>query len=101
MNTTLIILSILGVAAIGIFVATKFFGIFKDEDNNGIPDKVEEKIEDVKEVAKEVKVRAKKVVTEAKDVAKAAKEVVKQAKDVAKVATTSTTARKGRKPKQK
>ncbi len=100
MNTTLIVLLILGVAVIGVFVATKFFGAFKDEDKNGIPDKIEEKVEDVKEVVVEVKARAKKVVTEAKDVAKAAKEVVKQTKDVAKAATTKTTARKGRKPKQ-
>jgi hypothetical protein len=96
----LTVLVILGLAIIGVFVATKYFKLFKDEDNNGIPDKVEEKVEDVKEVVSEVKQRAKKVVTEAKDVAKAAKEVVKQSKDVVNAATTKTTARKGRKPKQ-
>lgn len=96
----LIVLLILGLAIIGVFVATKYFKLFKDEDNNGIPDKVEEKVEEVKEVVSEVKQRAKKVATEAKDVAKAAKEVVKQSKDVVKAATTKTTARKGRKPKQ-
>jgi len=100
MNTTLIVLSILAVASIGVFVATKFFGAFKDEDKNGIPDKLEEKVEDVKEVVVEVKKRAKKVAEEVKDVAKAAKEVVKQSKDVVKVVTEKTPARKGRKPKQ-
>lgn len=100
MNTFSIILLVLAIGAVGVFIATKFFGVFKDEDKNGIPDKVEEKVEQVKEVAIEVKERAKKVATEAKDVAKAAKEVVKQSKDVVKAATTKTTARKGRKPKQ-
>ena len=100
MSTTLIVLLILGVAVIGVFVATKFFGAFKDEDKNGIPDKVEEKVEEVKEVVVEVKKRAKKVAKEAGDVAKAAKEVVKQSKDVVKAASTKTGNRKGRKPKQ-
>jgi F0F1-type ATP synthase membrane subunit b/b' len=96
----LTVLLILGVAIIGVFVATKFFGVFKDEDKNGVPDKIEEKIEVAKEVVVEVKQRAKKVKEEVKDVAKAAKEVVKQTKDVAKAATTKTGSRKGRKPKQ-
>lgn len=100
MSTTLIILLILGVAVIGVFVATKFFGAFKDEDKNGIPDKVEEKVAEVKEVVVEVKQRAKKVAKEAGDVVKAAKEVVKQSKDVVKAASTKTGSRKGRKPKQ-
>lgn len=100
MSTTLIVLLILGVATVGVFVATKFFGAFKDEDKNGIPDKVEEKVEEVKEVVVEVKKRAKKVVKEAGDVAKAAKEVVKQSKDVVKAASNKTGNRKGRKPKQ-
>lgn len=100
MNLTLIVLLVFAVAVVGVFIATKFFGIFKDEDKNGIPDKVEEKVEDVKEVVAEVKKRAKKVTEEAKDVAKAAKKVVKQSKDVVKAATTKTTARRGRKPKQ-
>lgn len=94
------LLVILALGIIGVFVATKYFGVFKDEDKNGIPDKVEEKVVEVKEVVSEVKERAKKVVVEAKDVAKAAKEVVKQSKDVAIAATTKTPSRKGRKPKQ-
>lgn len=100
MSTTLIVLLILGVAGIGVFVATKFFGAFKDDDKNGIPDKVEEKVEEVKEAVLEVKVRAKKVAKEVGDVAKAAKEVVKQSKDVVEAASTKTGSRKGRKPKQ-
>lgn len=104
------ILIILAVAVAGVLVATKF-GFFTDADNNGIPDKVDEKIadvkvkvedikEDVKEVVVETKKRVKKVKEEIEDVKKAAKQVVKQTKDVAKAATTKTTARKGRKPKK-
>lgn len=100
MSTFLIVLLVLGVVSIGIFVATKFFGAFKDEDKNGIPDKVEEKVESVKEAVVEVKERAKKVSKEVKDVANAAKEVVKQSKEVVKVASTKTGNKKGRKPKQ-
>jgi len=94
------LLVILTLVAIGVFVATKYFGVFKDEDKNGIPDKVEEKVAEVKEVISEVKERAKKVAVEAKDVAKVAKEIVKQSKDVVAAATTKTPSRKGRKPKQ-
>jgi Na+/phosphate symporter len=101
MSTTVIILFILGVVTIGVFVATKFFSVFQDEDKNGVPDILEEKVKEVKEVVVEAKKRVKKVSEEVKDVAKAAKEVVKQSKDVVKAATTKTTAKKGRKPKQK
>jgi hypothetical protein len=101
MSIGLILLAIVGLGVLGVFVATKFFGAFKDEDNDGIPDKLEEKIEESKEVVSEIKERAQKVSAEAKDVVKAVKEVVKQSKDVVTVATTKTTARRGRKPKQK
>lgn len=97
MNLTLIILLVLAIAAIGVFVATKFFGAFKDEDKNGIPDQVEEKVE---VVVSEVKKRAKKVAEETKDVTNAVKKVAKQSKDVVKAATTSTPSRRGRKPKE-
>lgn len=96
----LTVLLVLLFAGVGVFVATKFFGVFKDEDKNGIPDKVEEKVEMVKETVVEVKERAKKVAKEAKDVAQAAKEVVKQSKEVAKAVTTKTNNKRGRKPKQ-
>jgi hypothetical protein len=85
------------------------FSEFTDKDKNGIPDKLEEKVEevktkitettnDVKEAVVEVKERVKRVKQEVADVAKAAKEVVKQSKDVAKAASGET--RKGRKPKK-
>lgn len=90
------------VVGLGIFVATKFFNKFKDEDKNGIPDVIEDKVVEVKEkvdnTVKEVKVRAKRVKEEVKDVAKAVKEVGKQVKDVTKAASGNGGAnRKGRK----
>jgi len=89
------------VVGLGVFVATKFFNKFKDEDKNGIPDVIEDKVVEVKEkvdnTVKEVKTRAKRVKEEVKDVAKAVKEVGKQAKDVAKAAGGTTGNRKGRK----
>lgn len=94
------VLIILAVVVAGVLVATKF-GFVKDEDKNGVPDAVEEKVAEVKvkveEVKQEVVKRAKRVKEEAKDVAKAAKEVTKQAKQVAKAAGGAP--RKGRKSK--
>ena len=101
MNIVTILFGILMLGTLGMFVATKFFKKFKDEDNDGIPDVLEEKVEEAKEVVAEVKERAKRVSEEAKDVVKAAKEVVKQSKDVVSAATSKPTARRGRKPKQK
>lgn len=93
------VLIILAVVVAGVLVATKF-GFVKDEDKNGIPDAVEEKVAEVKEKVEEVKVevakRAKRVKEEAKDVVKAAKKVSEQAKQVAKAANGAP--RKGRKP---
>lgn len=95
------VLVILAVVVAGVLVATKI-GFVKDEDKNGIPDAVEEKVAEVKvkveEVKKEVVKRAKRVKEEAEDVAKAAKKVSQQAKQVAKAAGGAP--RKGRKPKQ-
>jgi hypothetical protein len=99
METSLIILIVIAVGAIGVFVATKYLNLFKDEDKNGIPDKVEEKIEEAKEVIVEVKKRAKNVAKEVKDVAKVAKKVVKEVNEVADAAAGKP--KKGRKPKQK
>jgi gas vesicle protein len=93
------VLIILAVVVAGVLVATKF-GFVKDEDKNGVPDAVEEKVAEVKEKVEEVKVevakRAKRVQEEAKDVVKAAKKVTEQAKQVAKAANGAP--RKGRKP---
>jgi len=53
MQTIVIILSILLFAAVGIIVAT-YLGKFKDSDADGIPDEVEEFIENTVDDAKEV-----------------------------------------------
>jgi hypothetical protein len=71
--------------------------IIEDKDGNGIPDVIDEKVEEVKEVVKKIKVRAKRVSEEVKDVATAAKEVVKQSKDVVNAAK-GNGSRRGRKP---
>lgn len=72
----------------------------QDKDGNLIPDVIEEKVEEVKEVVKEVKVRAQRVAEEVKDVAVAAKEVVKQSKDVV-IAAKGNSSRRGRRPAPK
>ena len=97
MKTILIILFVAASFSLAVYIATKYFKKFKDVDGDGIPDAVEEKVEEVKVVAKEVKKRAKRVVEESKDVAVAAKEVVKQSKDV--VGAAKGKPRAGRKPK--
>ena len=98
MKTIGIILLILVVVVAGIFVATKFFKKFKDEDNDGIPDAVENAVEDGKEIIQDVKERAKRVKEELGDVKDAAKELVNQAGDVVDAAKKKP--RRGRKPKQ-
>ena len=84
----------------GLIIYLEKTKIVEDKDGNLIPDVIEEKVEEVKEVVKEVKVRAKRVAEEVKDVATAAKEVVKQSKDVVNAAK-GNTSRKGRKPAPK
>lgn len=98
MTMLLIILAGLLIGASTIYFLMKK-NVIKDEDNNGIPDSIDEKIADVKETVEAAKKKVKRVKEEAADVVKAAKEVVKQAKDVADAAKGET--RKGRKPKQK
>ena len=99
METILIILAILAIAA-GVY----YFGFYKkgkinDRDGDFIPDEIEDAVEDVKKVAKTVKRRAKRVKEELGDVADAIKEVGKQSKDVVKAAKGSP--RAGRKPRAK
>lgn len=98
MTLLLIILAFI-VIGIGVtFFLTKT-GKIEDKDGNGIPDVIDTKIEETKEVVKEVKVRAKRVKEEASDVVKAVKNVGKQVSDVTNAVKGEP--RKGRKPKQK
>jgi beta-lactam-binding protein with PASTA domain len=103
MKTILIIVLILALVAGAVYVGTKFFGLTKDEDKDGIPDIVEDKVADaksaVKKTTKEVKRRARRVKEELKDVADAAKDVVDQAGDVA--GAVKGKPRAGRKPRRK
>ena len=98
MKEILIILGLVGVVA-GVLYFLMKKGKIKDADGNLIPDVIEDKVEEVKEVAKVVKARAKKVAEETKDVVEAVKEVAKQSKDV--VTAVKGTPKKGRKPATK
>ena len=98
MNTILIILGLLVVAA-GVY----YFGFYKkgkinDRDGDYIPDEVEDTIEDVKAAAAEAKRRAKNIKEELKDVVEAAKELGNQVGDVAQAAKGKK--RQGRKSKK-
>jgi|LakMenE18May11ns_1017448.scaffolds.fasta_scaffold9484873_1 hypothetical protein len=104
--TTLFLILLALLVSGGIAYLLMKSGKIKDANNNNIPDAIEEKIEDVKEVVAEVKEkvevvkqRAKRVKEEVADVVKATKKVVEQAKDVTKAANGST--RKGAKRKSK
>ena len=67
MSTFAIVVLVLAVAGIATFIATKT-GKIKDANNNNIPDAIEEKVEEVKEVAKKVKAVAEKATKVAKTV---------------------------------
>lgn len=103
MKTILVIILVLAVVAGAIWVATKYFGLFSDADKDGIPDEVEEKVEEAKAAVKktttEVKKRARRVKQELKDVKDAVKNVADQAGDVVEAAKGGP--RKGRKPRRK
>ena len=92
MKTIAIIILVLALVAGAVWVGTKFFGLAKDEDKDGIPDKIED-------TAKEVKRRAKRVKEELGDIADAAKDVIDQAGDIGQAVKGKP--RKGRKPKAK
>ena len=87
MKTILIIILVLAIVAGAIWVSTKYFGLFADADKDGIPDEVEDTVEDVtktvKKTTKEVKRRAKRVKEELSDIGNAVKEVGNQVGDVA------------------
>jgi hypothetical protein len=88
----LILLIIVNITAI--YLTKK--GLTKDENNNMIPDILEEKFSQLKE---EVSFKVDRVGEEMKDVTKAIKEVGSQLGDVPKAIVTSRS-RSGRKPKK-
>ena len=92
MKTFLIIIAVLAVIGAGIWIGTKYFGLFADKDKDGIPDEVEDTV-------KEVKRRAKRVKEELGDIADAAKDVIDQAGDIGDAVKGKP--RKGRKPRAK
>ena len=94
MTTIIVIFAFLLFA--GVIIYLEKTNKIEDKDGNLIPDAIEEKVEEVKEVVKEVKVRAQRIKEEANDVIIATKEVVKQSKDVVSAAKGSS--RRGRKP---
>ena len=87
MTGLIIVVGIILVAALATYFLTKS-GKIKDADGNGIPDVVEEKIEDTK-------YRAQRIKEEVGDVVEASKEVIAQIKDIKGAAKGET--RKGRK----
>jgi gas vesicle protein len=97
MTGLIIVVGVILVAALVTYFLTKS-GKIKDADGNGIPNVIEEKVE---EVVTQTKARAKRVKEEVVDVATAAKEVVKQVKDVTDAAKGKAPIRKGRKPSTK
>jgi hypothetical protein len=104
--TTLFLILLALLVAGGIAYLLMKSGKIQDANNNNIPDAIEEKVEDIKEVVNEVKEkvevvkqRAKRVKEEVADVVKATKKVVEQAKDITKAANGAT--RKGAKKKSK
>jgi gas vesicle protein len=97
MTGLIIVVGVILVAALVTYFLTKS-GKIKDADGNGIPDVIEEKVE---EVVTQTKARAKRVKEEVADVVTAAKEVVKQVKDVTDAAKGKAPIRKGRKPSTK
>ena len=97
--TTIVVISAF-VLFFGLIIYLEKTKIVEDKDGNLIPDVIEAKVEEVKEVVKEIKVRAKRVAAEVKDVAQSAKEVVKQSNDVVNAAK-GNASRRGRKPSSK
>jgi F0F1-type ATP synthase membrane subunit b/b' len=97
--TTIIVIAAF-VLFFGLIIYFEKTKIIEDKDGNLIPDVIEEKVEEAKEVVKEVKVRAQRVAEEVKDVTTAVKEVVKQSKDVV-TSAKGNTSRRGRKPAPK
>ena len=88
MNTLLLIILVVAGLAEIVWVLTKYFNLFADKDEDGIPDEVEEKVETakkaVKRTTKEVKRRANRVKEELNDIKVSAKDLANQVGDVGK-----------------
>jgi len=101
MKTFLIILVLLALL-LGVMVYLIKRGKIKDDDNDFIPDVIEDKVDEVKTKVKntseEVKRRVNRVKEELGDVSKAAKNLTEQTGDV--IDAVKGTNRKGRKPKK-
>ena len=67
MSTFAIVVLVIAIGAVATFIAMKK-GTIADANNNNIPDAIEEKEEEVKEVAKKVKAVAEKATKVAKTV---------------------------------
>ena len=67
MSTFAIVVLVIAIGAVATFIAMKK-GKIADANNNNIPDAIEEKVAEVKEVAKKVKAVAEKVTKVAKTV---------------------------------
>ncbi len=67
MSTFAIVVLVIAIGAVATFIAMKK-GTIADANNNNIPDAIEEKVAEVKEVAKKVKVVAEKATKVAKTV---------------------------------
>ena len=67
MSTFAIVVLVIAIGAVATFIAMKK-GTIADANNNNIPDAIEEKVEEVKEVAKKVKAVAEKASKVAKTV---------------------------------
>lgn len=88
-----VVIALIIVNILAIWMTKK--GLTKDENNNMIPDILEEKFAELKD---DVSIRVERVGQELKDVSKAIKEVGNQIGDIPKAATGKT--RPGRKPKK-
>jgi hypothetical protein len=67
MSTFAIVVLVIAIGAVATFIAMKK-GTIADANNNNIPDAIEEKVAEVKEVAKKVKAVAEKATKVAKTV---------------------------------
>lgn len=92
-----LLLALALVVGVAVYLMKK--GQIKDSDGDLIPDVIEDKVEDVKEVVEETKKRVKRVKEEFDDVVEEVREVVEQVGDIP--AAVKGKPRRGRKPAAK